>query len=602
MLNETLKITLVDSVAKLRAHVYLACAGESGGIVSFYSFENFGEKPLFIDRAYSFGFTLQEVDMDVISLYGAWGRERAVQRTPLYQGLYQVDSKRGTSSHQANPFIALCDKTTSEEYGRAYGSTLIYTGSHVFKACVGMRNGVFVTCGINDANFSWKLSAGEKFDTPQAITVFSDEGLSGMSREFHDVIRDYVINPKYVNSPRPVVINNWEGTFFDFDDEKLCAIIDKVVGTGIDTFVLDDGWFGARDNDRAGLGDWVVNEKKIKGGLNTVINHAHENGFKFGLWFEPEMVNPDSDLFRAHPDWIISAPDYTPGQSRNQFCLDITRKDVRDFAVNAVNSILDAYDIDYVKWDHNRYVAEDYMKAMPADRQKECHHRYALGFYDLCERIISTHPNIFFEGCSSGGGRFDAGAMYYFPQIWTSDNADAVDRTRIQYGTSFVYPLSTMSCHVAISPYGFNGRSTPVKTRADVAHLGATGYEYDTTKISDEEIAEIKNQVKEYREMQDVILNGDLYRSVSPFEGNGHMCETVVSKDKTKAHFFIFKRIFYPDTHKLKFYPNGLNPDFNYMIKETGEIRSGRTLMNLGITLKEDRRDFVTVTYNFIKV
>lgn len=606
--DETLKITLNDKKAKVKMILYYALV--DGALLRHNELINYGDEEVFIDRAYSFSLHLCDHEYDAVTFCGSWGNERCFERTPLHHGVFQIDSKYGVSSPVLNPFMIVCDKDTTEDYGNAYGLLLVYSGSHAFKADVWLKGNTYVTGGINDYNFCWKLEPNEKFTTPQAILVPTDKGFGDISRTLHDVLRNNLINPKYVNEPRPVVINNWEGTTFYFDKQKLIDIIDKVIGTGIDTFVLDDGWFGARNNDRAGLGDWVVNTEKLPGGLKPIIDHCHKNGLKFGLWFEPEMVNPDSDLFRAHPDWAISVEGYKTRDSRYQYCLDITREDVRDYIVDAVNKVLKENEIDYVKWDHNRYVADDFMKMMPADRQKECHHRYCLGYYDLCERIVNANPDIFFEGCASGGGRFDAGSMYYFPQIWLSDMADAVERTRIQYGSSFAYPLSTMSCHVTKSPYDNMERVTSPHTRADIAHLGAFGYEYDTTKVPESELALISSQVKEYRDMQDLVLKGDLYRIESPFTYKRNFAEMIVSKDKKKAHLtaFSFEHRGFQPTRKIKI--KGLNPDYRYKVLETGETFSGKTLLNKGIIIpdghkkheKGKRVDYTTDTYTFIKV
>ncbi|MDE6273878.1 MAG: alpha-galactosidase, partial [Clostridiales bacterium] len=374
-----------------------------------------------------------------------------------------------------------------------------------------------------------------RFYTPQAALCYSDEGLGALSRAYADFLREKVIDPNYVYKLRPIVVNNWEATYFDFNNEKLFAIIDEAAKLGVDTFVLDDGWFGKRDNDRSGLGDWFVNEEKLAGGLKTVINRCKQKGLHFGLWFEPEMVNEDSDLFRAHPDWAISKDGVVPVRSRNQLVLDFTRKEVVDYAFAAVSKILKENDISYVKWDMNRFITEIYTDALPAHRQGEFMHRYILGVYDLAERLTSAFPEVFFEGCASGGGRFDAGMLYYFPQIWTSDDTDAFERTKIQWGTSYCYPVSAMSCHVSACPNHQTRRVTPLNTRGAVASLGATGYELDLSKLSEEEKKEVKEQIKQYKKIDELVLKGDLYRLCNPFESN-YFAMLLVSKDKSQAY------------------------------------------------------------------
>jgi len=419
-----------------------------------------------------------------------------------------------------------------------------------------------------------------------------------MSRELHDALRNHIINKKYVNMPRPVLINNWEGTYFNFDTKKLCDIADAVAGTGIDTLVLDDGWFGKRDDDRSGLGDWVVNEKKLLGGLDAVIEHVHSRGMKFGLWFEPEMISEDSDIFRAHPEYAIGVPDRNRCYSRHQFMMDLTNPEVRDYIVDSVSKILDNHKIDYVKWDYNRNVTEFYSLALPPEKQSEFAHRYALGLYDICERIVNGHKNVFFEGCSGGGARFDSSMLYYFPQIWTSDNSDAEERTRIQYGTSLAYPLSAMSCHVSAVPNHQVKRTTDFATRGDIAHLGATGYELDTTVFTDSDREAVKRQIEEYKKMDQLVLTGDLWRIENPFTSN-YFSFMLVSKDKSQAHLTCYRSLFHcnPTAHRV--ICRGLDESKQYYVPELGVILHGSTLMSVGIPIKFKDGDFRTVTLHF---
>ena len=415
-----------------------------------------------------------------------------------------------------------------------------------------------------------------------------------MSRAFHDLYRNYLINERFVKKARPIVINNWEATYFNFNTKKLCAIIDSVVGTGIDTFVLDDGWFGVRNDDKSGLGDWFVNLDKLPQGLQPIIDHAHKNGLKFGLWFEPEMVNGDSNLYRAHPDWIIHADNLAACTGRDQYVLDLTRSEVRDYVVQSISKILREHEIDYVKWDMNRALTENY-SAWLGQNSKEFAHRYVLGLYDVCERLVNGFPTIFFEGCASGGCRFDPAMLYYFPQIWTSDDSDAYMRTTIQYGTSLCYPLSAQSCHVSVCPNHQCGRVTPFDARADVAHLGATGYELDTTALNSDELAEIKAQIAKYKEMEDLVLNGDLYRLNNPLEEN-LFAEMLVSKDKSKANITMMRPLCRPNGEWIRVYPKGLDEDTLYCVKETGLVKTGATLMSLGLIVAFDTGDFQTKT------
>ncbi len=594
--GETLVIHLEDSVSGFACDLLYTVYDDTPVIARQAVYKSLSPDVIKLDRAYSFNLSLPAGDYDMISLYGAWAKERHIDRAPLTHGVRYIDSKRTTSSHTLNPFIAIVSPDATETAGDAYGFSLVYSSSFVLKAEKITDGSVNVLGGINDMDFSWKLSGGEYFVTPEVIIAYSPDGIGGMSRAYHDALRDHIANPRFAHKERPVVINNWEGTYFNFDTEKLKRIADGVVGTGIDTFVLDDGWFGIRNSDRSGLGDWFVNEEKLQGGLDAIINYVNSLGMKFGLWFEPEMVNEDSDLYRAHPDYAIAAPDRPNCYSRHQYILDITREEVRDYIVNAVNTILKKHNIEYVKWDYNRNVTESYSIGREPDRQAEFSHRYALGLYDLCERIIEANPDVFFEGCSGGGGRFDPAMLHYFAQSWTSDDTDAEERTKIQYGTSIVYPLSAMSCHVSEVPNHQTGRLTKNGTRVDIAHLGPTGYELDASKFTDEDRARVKKEVEAYREISPLILNGDLYRTESPFDGN-FFTETVVSKDKKKALIVAYRRLGGVNCEIKKIKAAGLDPDKRYVVKELGRTLSGSTLMNVGWSPAFPGGDFSSVRY-----
>lgn len=596
--GQTLVVHMKDAVSGLCVALSYTVFENLPVILRHAELENASDKDIMIDRAYSFALDLPDKNFEAITLPGAHLRERFIERTKLSHGVFSIDSKRGVSSSQLNPFMAIVRKNTDENQGDAYGFNFVYSGDFVFKAQIDQNEDLRILGGINDYDFEWLLKPGEKFTTPEMVLVYSDEGLGKMSRTFHDLYRDYLINPRFVKKHRPIVINNWEGTYFDFDTAKLCAIIDKVEGTGIDTFVLDDGWFGVRNHDRSGLGDWFVNLDKLPQGLTPIIEHAHKKGMKFGLWFEPEMVNMDSDLYRAHPDWIIHVDGIEPCPGRDQHLLDFTRKEVRDYIIQSVSKILKENDIDYVKWDMNRTLTENYSISL-GKRSKETHHRYVLGLYEVCEALVNGFPHVFFEGCASGGCRFDPGMLYYFPQIWTSDDSDAYLRTIIQYGTSVCYPLSTMSCHVSACPNHQCGRVTPFESRADIAHLGATGYELDTTKTSPEELALVKEQVDAYKDMQDLVIHGDLYRLNNPLEEN-LFAEIIVSKDKTRAHLTLMRPISIPNGEAIRVYPKGLDESKTYFIPELNLTLSGATIMRLGLIVGVRAADFVTKTYRFI--
>ena len=594
--GETLIVHLKDKFGTMKADLYYTVYEDVSVITRRIVYINGGDAPVKLHRAYSFTLGFGGVDYDVTTFPGNWMAERTPERTALKHGVISADSKRCTSSATQNPFMMITSKDATESHGEAYGVSLVYSSSFVLKA-EGTANGdSIVTGGINDFDFCWTLGAGESFETPEVVLAYSAEGIGGMSRTLHDAFREHIINKRFAKQPRPIVINNWEATYFNFDNPKLCAIVDSVEGTGIDTLVLDDGWFGERKNDLYALGDWYVNEEKLVGGIDVIIDHTHKKGMKFGLWFEPEMINENSDLFRAHPDYAIGMPDRPRSYSRHQYCLDLTREDVRDCVVEMINKMLREHKIDYVKWDYNRNVTDAYSIGLPAEKQSEFAHRYALGVYDLCERIVNGNPDVFFEGCSGGGGRFDPAMLYYFPQIWTSDCSDADARTRIQYGTSIMYPLSAMSCHVSAVPNHQTHRITPMSTRANIAHLGATGYELDTTKFTDEDKVTVKAQVDEYKAMQDIILEGDLYRLENPYVSN-YFSEIVVTKDKTRAVLCLYRREAPANGDTKRIRLAGLDKNKTYRIEKLGIVASGATLMNVGIAANYRLEDFSSDMY-----
>ena len=600
--GETLCVTLSDAVRGVSVELFYTVFDDCPAVARSARITNTGAGKITLLRAYSAALDLPDNGYELITLHGAWAREREPERIPVPHGVLSVDSKRVSSSAPLNPFAALVRKSTEENAGDAYGVALVYSSSWKI-ACEGAQNGTTrLTGGINDFAFRKTLAPGERFDTPEAVIVYSDAGLGGLSRAFHDYARGHIVNPAFARRPRPIVVNNWEATYFDFDYERLYPIIDAAEGTGIDTFVLDDGWFGRRNNDSAGLGDWFVNLEKLPEGLAPLIDRCHARGLKFGLWFEPEMVSPDSDLYRAHPDWAIACPGYDPLLSRRQLVLDITRPEVRDHIVSAVNRVLKENAIDYVKWDSNRNVSDLFSPAAD-ENDRECFaHRYALGLYDLCDRIVLANPNVFFEGCSGGGSRFDFGMLRYFPQIWTSDDTDAGMRCRIQYGTSLLYLLSATSCHVSVCPNHQNGRTTPFATRCAVAHLGATGYELDLSKLPEDERAAIKEQNQLFRRDEDLILSGDLYRVADPFEGKAFGF-LVVAKDKSRAVFTLVK--LFNETNGERLIPRlpGLDPAAVYRVEETGATFRGDTLARVGLPNEFTKwGDFTAAVYHLTRL
>lgn len=582
--TQTLTITLKDDFSDTEVELNYSVMKDSDVLIRNAVIRNVGKNSEEIVKAFSFCTQLpdNEGTYSALRLAGAWGSERKPVVSALSEGTLRIESTRGYSSHQMNPFMAILAEGCDEVQGDCYGFNLIYSGSFAITAEVSSDKSVRVQGGINDYMFGWKLNGNKELTTPQAALCYSSEGLGGLSRSYHDFFRDYIIDPVRAKMRRPIVVNNWEATYFHFDSEKLFAIIDEAAELGIDTFVLDDGWFGHRDDDRSSLGDWFVNDEKLKGGLTAIIDHCREKGLHFGLWFEPEMISEDSELYRSHPDWAIKKTGVDPCRSRNQLVLDLTRKEVVDYLVEEIGRILRQNEISYVKWDKNRDITENFASHLPADRQGEFLHRYTLGFYDLAERLTGAFPDVFFEGCAGGGGRFDGGALYYFAQIWTSDDTDGLERSKIQWGTSICYPMSSMSCHVSACPNHQTRRTTPLFTRGAIASLGATGYELDLTKLSKEEKNQIKDQIENYKQIDELILKGDLYRLSDPFTSN-YFCVMAVSKDKSRAYIVGERFRGVPCDHERVLKLRGLAETKRYKIQELNRIASGRALMNAGV-------------------
>lgn len=597
---KTLSVTLKDDSSPTEIILNYTVYDDSDVLVRNLEIRNAGKETLDIGRAYSFCFELPNGEYSSLRLGGRWAQERIPGIAPIAHGITKLSSLRGASSHTTNPFMGILKEGCTEDLGECFGVQLIYSGSFSLMCEKNSETPLRVQGGISEFGFSWLLSPGETFVAPQAAIAYSGEGIGGMSRAYADFLRAYVITPAFVNARRPILINNWEATYFDFDNEKLFPIIDEAARLGLDTFVLDDGWFGARNDDRRGLGDWFVNDKKLEGGLDSVIRRCKEKGLKFGLWFEPEMVNEDSDLFREHPDYAISKIGEEPTRGRTQLVLDFTRKEVVDCVFRMMADILKKHDISYVKWDMNRNLSEYYSAALPASRQGEFSHRYILGVYDLASRLIEAFPDLFIEGCASGGGRFDAGMLYYFPQIWTSDDTDAYERAKIQWGTATCYPVSSMSCHVAACPNHQTQRITPFSTRGAIASLGATGYELDLSKMTGEEKELTKKQVENYKRIQDLVLHGDLYRLQNPFEEN-YFCEMLVSKDKKQAYLVAERIHGVPCDYSVLFRLRGLDENVVYHIEELGLNASGKVLMSSGI-LSPKLPDYGSVTMHFTAI
>ncbi|WP_079422348.1 alpha-galactosidase [Clostridium oryzae] len=593
---ETLEITLADPLIKLKVVLSYTVYKDYDVITRNVKFINKGTSNLKLLRALSMSLDFDSNNYDFLHLHGAWARERHVERTSLLNGTQSIESRRGASSHAHNPFIALLSKDATEDYGDVYGFSLVYSGNFLAQAEVDQYYTTRVSIGINPFDFSWLLEPEQSFQTPEAVMVYSSNGLGEMSRTYHKLYRTRLCRGKFRDKTRPILVNNWEATYFNFNAEKIESIAKAGKELGIELFVLDDGWFGKRDNDDCSLGDWVVDAKKLPNGLDTLAKHVNELGLQFGLWFEPEMVSPDSDLYRRHPDWCLHVPDRIRSQARKQLVLDLSREDVCDYIVRSVCDILKSAPISYVKWDMNRNMTEIGSENLPRERQRETAHRYILGLYKVIDRITSKFPNVLFESCSGGGGRFDPGMLFYMPQTWTSDNTDAVERLKIQYGTSIVYPISTMGAHVSAIPNHQVHRNTSLKMRGDVAMSGNFGYELDLTKFTDKEKEVVKEQITHYKKLRELIQFGDFYRLLNPFKGN-EAAWMVVSTDKTQAFAVYFRVLALPNAAIRKLQLKGLDSTKEYSVSHKSVTFGGDELMYSGLSIPELQGDYQSVVW-----
>lgn len=575
---DTLEIHTVDAVTGIHVTLFYTVFSEIGVMTRRVRVENQSENTCEIERVFSLCVDLPTMGYDMISLYGLHYKERYIERRPLAHGVQGVESKRGVSGHCQNPFLALAEHHADECHGTVYGFNLVYSGNFSALAECDHNSSTRLIMGINPTDFGWKLGPGESFDAPEAVMVFTEEGIGEMSRIFHRFYQSNLIRGKWKYQKRPLLINSWEAAFFDFNTEKLVDFAKDAKELGIEMLVMDDGWFGKRNSDNCSLGDWIVNEEKLQGGLSALIEQVNKQGLKFGIWFEPEMISPDSELFRTHPDWHVHVKGRHPMLGRHQYVLDLTREDVKENIWQQMYSILSKNNIEYVKWDFNRNISDAGSACLPADRQKEFFHRFILGTYDLMNRLVTTFPHILFESCSGGGGRFDPAMLYYAPQIWTSDNTDPLERVYIQFGTSMCYPASTMGAHVSAN------RRTNYNTKGNVALWGTFGYELDPRKLSNEDRKIIKEQVNKYHKYYDLIHYGDLYRLISPFDNPYRAAWQIVSQEKNSFMVTIV-------TMRSELYPNvilklqGLDTHKMYQNVKTGEIYSGALLMNAGLVV-----------------
>ena len=588
----TLEITAVDPVISLEIILRYSIFEGLDSVVRSCEVVNRSTDSVFVNRLMSMSMDMDQVDYELLTLNGSWARERHICRREIGYGKTGVGSTRGESSHQEQPFMALVSKNATQEVGEVYGFHFVYSGNFLAQVEKNQFDSLRIQMGIHPKNFCFEIPSGKSFVAPEVVLVYSHEGLGAMTRTYHDLYRKHLIRSPYKDKKRPILINNWEATYFDFHTEKLIAIAKEAKKNGIEMLVMDDGWFGYRNDDNSSLGDWFVNEEKLPGGLSYLVEEVNKIGLKFGIWFEPEMISPDSELYRAHPDWAITIDGRTPCRMRNQYVLDISRKEVRDYIYSLLSAILHSANIEYVKWDMNRQLCDLGSLGLPAANQGELMHRYVLGVYEMQDRLMQEFPNLLLENCSGGGGRFDPGMLYYSPQIWCSDDTDAIERLSIQEGTALIYPLSTMGAHVSDCPNHIVGRTTPFETRGHVALAGTFGYELDITKIPPEDRAKIADQVSDYHKYNALVRTGDYYRIASYSENHLYDCYGVVAKDKSEALFTYVQVMNGANRHSRRIRLQGLACEKRYRLEETGEIFYGDTLMRAGLHIHNMWGDF----------
>lgn len=589
---QTLEITMADGFSGADFVLSYSIFEDSDVIARSIRVENTTDAPLVVERLMSAQIDFHSSEYDLIYLQGRWARERQAVRRPLAPGRQGFRSSRGSTGHQYNPGFVLASPSATESVGDAYGMLLMYSGNYTADIETDQYGTARAMIGINPENFSWTLAPGEQFQTPEALVLFSPDGLGGLSRQSHRFLMEHVIRSPWKHVKRPILVNNWEATYFDFDDRKIYEIAKTAATLGIEMLVLDDGWFGKRDDDHSSLGDWFVNRDKI-GDLGELVRRINDLHMKFGLWFEPEMISEKSNLYQQHPDWVLTIPGFRKSIGRDQMVLDMSRPEVVDYLFETIAGILHSANIEYIKWDMNRNLTEIHSAVLPAERQKEVAHRYVLGVYALHERLLKEFPNLLIEGCSGGGGRFDAGMLYYAPQIWCSDDTDALERVSIQLGTSLFYPSASMGAHVSVCPNHQTGRTVSFETRGTVALAGTFGYELDLTRLSDEDRELVKRQVKEYHRYNDLIREGSFHRLTEGFGTGTLSVWSWVSQDRKRVLVTAVRKTGVPCGHDCvrRIRLRGLDPRACYVFSDTGTALHGDTLMNAGFTLDGLTRD-----------
>ncbi|WP_348664857.1 alpha-galactosidase [Dubosiella newyorkensis] len=602
----TLHIHLYDEVCHLKAILQYSIFEERNVLSRSVRLENEGEQTLVLERLASLNLDLPDSDYDFVDLKGAWARERHIQVQPLHPGIQSIYSIRGHSSNNFNPFLGLKRKNATEAAGEMLGFTLVYSGNFLAQVDVDVYDTARISIGMHPFTFSWPLLPSNHFQSPEALFVYSDQGMNGMSQTFHKLFRERLCRGPWKSKARPILMNNWEGTYFDFDEDKILKMAKEAKALGVELFVLDDGWFEGRNSDTSSLGDWWPDRTKLPEGIDGLGKKIESMGLRFGLWIEPEMVNEKSELYEKHPDWVLGAPERSMSQGRHQYVLDFSNLEVVDYIFGLLVKVLDEAPISYVKWDMNRSMSEVYSLASCSEEQGTIYHRYILGVYRLYSMLIERYPHILFESCASGGARFDPGMLYYAPQTWTSDDTDAAERIKIQYGTSVLYPLCSMGSHVSAIPNHQLNRNTPLQTRAEVAYFGTFGYELDPLKLDEEEKKAIKKQIEFMKKYRELIQFGTFYRLVSPFEKN-ECAWMVVSDDRNMAIVAYYRILQEVNSKYRRLYLQGLDPNKVYRIEGKDRLYYGDELMYAGLVntdascgeqnLKAQEGDFLSRLY-----
>ena len=596
----TLIITLKDQLTGLTARLSYTVFEELDTLTRSMELTNNGMSPLQLTHMMSASIPLYSNNYDVIYLNGGWARERHIKREPVGHAITRIESQRGASGHEYNPWVCLAAPNADEFSGECRAMTLVYSGSFLAEARADNGDGTRLTIGLNPETHEWRIEPDASFQTPEAVLTYSAEGLNGLSHRTHELFSRRLCRGFWRDKPRPILINNWEATYFNFDADKIAAIARRAKDIGVEVMVLDDGWFGRRDDDHSSLGDWVEDRRKLPEGLAALAKRINDIGLKFGLWFEPEMISPDSELYRAHPDWCLHGTDRVRTEARNQLILDFSREDVQDYIISSVSAVLENAPISYVKWDMNRNMTEPFTPSRDRALWKETQHRYMLGLYRVLEAIVSRFPEVLFESCSGGGGRFDAGLLYYMPQVWTSDDTDPVERLRIQYGTSTAYPPSSICAHVSASPNHQTGRATSMAMRCDTAFGWNFGFELDLNRLNEADLRTAREAVERVKQLRDALKGAEFTRLASPFDGDIAAWQWLSADGNTLA-LCVFQPLSRPNPTPRRVYPRRLEVDAEYILAATGEVWHGGELMHIGLDIKPSHDDFASEVYLFQK-